>query len=117
MHIRSTRSILRAAVFAAAALALSGCNMIEKLSEVGGEPKTSRIEDPTQAPGYKPVSMPMPAAVSPNAGVNSLWRPGARDFLKDQRASEVGDRHDVLRAARELDELRQAPCNVRSDPG
>jgi flagellar L-ring protein precursor FlgH len=91
MHIRSTRSILRATVFAAAAISLSACNMIERLSEVGGPPKTSRIEDPTHEPGYTPVSMPMPAALAPSAGPNSLWRPGARDFLKDQRASEVGD--------------------------
>jgi flagellar L-ring protein precursor FlgH len=91
MTNRSHRSkLLRAAAVAATAV-LSSCNMLDKLSDVGGPPKTARIEDPTQAPGYKPVSMPMPAPVVPSAGVNSLWRPGARDFLKDQRASEVGD--------------------------
>jgi flagellar L-ring protein precursor FlgH len=90
MNRRTTRSILRVAALAAAA-ALSGCNMLERISEVGEPPRTSRIEDPTREPGYKPVSMPMPAPVVPDAGVNSLWRPGARDFLKDQRASEVGD--------------------------
>jgi flagellar L-ring protein precursor FlgH len=90
MTVRSRRSLLRAATLAATAM-LSSCNMLDKLADVGGPPKTSRIEDPTQAPGYKPVSMPMPAPVNPSAGVNSLWRPGARDFLKDQRASEVGD--------------------------
>jgi len=84
------RSLLRAAAVVATA-ALSSCNMLDKLADVGGPPKTSRIEDPTQAAGYKPVTMPMPAPVAPVANVNSLWRPGARDFLKDQRASEVGD--------------------------
>jgi len=37
------------------------------------------------------VSMPMPAPTQPQAGVNSLWRPGARAFFKDQRATDVGD--------------------------
>ena len=84
------RRLMRAGAIAATAM-LSSCNMLEKISEVGQPPKTSMIEDPTQQPGYQPVSMPMPSPVAPNAGTNSLWRPGARDFLKDHRASEVGD--------------------------
>jgi flagellar L-ring protein precursor FlgH len=84
-------ALLRTSFLIAATALLSSCNMLDKLADVGGPPKTSRIEDPTQAPAYKPVSMPMPAPVPMGAGVNSLWRPGARDFLKDQRASEVGD--------------------------
>jgi flagellar L-ring protein precursor FlgH len=90
MRERSSRPLFRVAAIAATAM-LSSCNMIEKLSEVGEPPKTSNIEDPTKTPGYQPVNVPMPVAVNPNAGTNSLWRPGARDFLKDQRASEVGD--------------------------
>ena len=90
MKTPTSRTVLRATVFVAAT-ALSGCNMLEKISEVGEPPKTSRIEDPTQQPGYQPVNMPMPAPIVPSGGTNSLWRPGARDFLKDQRASEVGD--------------------------
>jgi len=35
--------------------------------------------------------MPMPAPVALQGHPNSLWRPGGRDFLKDQRASNVGD--------------------------
>ena len=90
MSDRSRLPLFRAAAIAATAM-LSSCNMIQKLSEIGEPPKTSAIDDPTKAPGYEAISMPMPAPVNPNAGSNSLWRPGARDFLKDQRASEVGD--------------------------
>ncbi|HEY1722781.1 MAG TPA: flagellar basal body L-ring protein FlgH [Magnetospirillaceae bacterium] len=90
MKTQTSRMALRVAALAAIA-ALTSCNTLEKLSEVGEPPKTSAVQDPTKAPGYQPVSMPMPAPTTPSAGVNSLWRPGARDFLKDQRASEVGD--------------------------
>lgn len=90
MKQRSAKLPFGAAALAAAAI-LSGCNTLEKLSEIGEPPRTSPVEDPTKAPGYKPVSLPMPAPIAPAPGANSLWRPGARDFLKDQRANEVGD--------------------------
>ena len=82
---------LRVAVLGLAAVSLAACNTLERLSEVGDAPKTSRIQDPTQAPGYQPVSMPMPAPIAPAPGANSLWRPGARAFFKDQRATQLGD--------------------------
>ena len=87
----SSRPAFRLLALASVALTLGGCNFLEKLSEVGEPPRVSQIEDPTSKPSYKPVSMPMPAAIPPQAGVNSLWRPGARAFFKDQRASDVGD--------------------------
>ncbi len=75
----------------ALATSLAGCNTLERLSEIGEPPRTTAITDPTKAPGYQPVSLPMPSGVEPRAGANSLWRPGSRNFLKDQRASAVGD--------------------------
>jgi flagellar L-ring protein precursor FlgH len=69
----------------------SGCDMIDKISEVGSPPRVSSITDPTKAPGYKEISMPMPAPSLPPRGTNSLWRPGARAFFKDQRATDIGD--------------------------
>ena len=81
----------RAAALATVALTLGGCDFLQRMSEVGEPPKISRIEDPTQVAGYKPVDMPMPTPVQPPAGANSLWRPGARAFFKDQRAADVGD--------------------------
>lgn len=85
------RPLTRILALASVALCLSGCDFLTKMSDVGSQPKTSRIEDPTQSAGYRQVSMPMPAANAPPAGTNSLWRPGARAFFKDQRATDVGD--------------------------
>ena len=86
------RTLTRLALLASAAFTLSGCgNFLDRLDEVGQPPKMTTIQDPTKAKGYTPVSMPMPTPVQPQAGANSLWRPGARAFFKDQRATDIGD--------------------------
>jgi flagellar L-ring protein precursor FlgH len=81
----------RLGLIAAAGLSLAGCNFFSRMSEIGSGPEISRIENPTQRTGYQPVSMPMPQPQSPPQSANSLWRPGARAFFKDQRAKDVGD--------------------------
>jgi len=86
----------RAAVLALLPLALSGCGMLSRLSEVGRPPAESPITDPTQAPGWRPVSMPMPNPQPVPQEANSLWRPGARAFFQDQRAATVGDIITIL---------------------
>lgn len=70
---------------------LSGCNAMDRLSNLGQAPEMSRIQDPTQSAGYQPVSMPMPAPVVATRQANSLWQEGSRAFFKDQRASDIGD--------------------------
>ncbi len=84
-------TVLRAAIAVVAALDLSACNMLNRLSEIGDEPKITDIQNPTTQPTYQPVTMPMPAPVIAERQPSSLWRPGARAFLKDQRANNVGD--------------------------
>ncbi len=81
----------KAALLLSATATVSSCNFLERMSEVGEPPKISRIQDPTQAPNYQQISMPMPAPTAPPSGTNSLWRRGARAFFKDQRATEIGD--------------------------
>src|SRR5580700_12174270 len=68
-----------------------GCSGIDRLSQVGEEPKLSSIDNPTTQPGYKPVQMPMPTPQPATYNPNSLWRNGSRAFFKDQRAQQVGD--------------------------
>ncbi|PWB58586.1 MAG: flagellar basal body L-ring protein [Bradyrhizobiaceae bacterium] len=76
---------------ALAAGLLGGCAAIERLKNIGEQPKLSAIENPTAKPGYKPVQMPMPAPQPAVYNPNSLWRNGSRAFFKDQRAHQVGD--------------------------
>jgi flagellar L-ring protein precursor FlgH len=69
----------------------SGCSSIDRLSQIGEQPKLNAIENPTTQPGYKPVQMPMPKPETVSYNANSLWRNGSRAFFKDQRAARVGD--------------------------
>src|ERR1700732_4485727 len=68
-----------------------GCSSIDRLTQIGEQPKLSEIENPTTQPGYKPVSMPMPKPETVSYNANSLWRNGSRSFFKDQRAHQIGD--------------------------
>ena len=80
-----------AALIVLLGLSLSACNMMNRLASVGEEPKLSSIESPAPLAAPQAVSLPMPAPQTIERQPNSLWRPGSRAFLKDQRASTVGD--------------------------
>jgi flagellar L-ring protein precursor FlgH len=69
----------------------SGCSSIDRLSQIGEQPKLAAIENPTAQPGYKPVQMPMPKPETVSYNANSLWRNGSRAFFRDQRAARIGD--------------------------
>src|SRR6202140_1749066 len=68
-----------------------GCSAIDRISQIGEQPKLAAIENPTSQPGYKPVQMPMPKPEVASYNANSLWRNGSRAFFKDQRAARIGD--------------------------
>lgn len=86
--MRAFNQILLAGV---AALSLTACAAVDRVAAIGSPPAQTPITNPTKAPGYQPVSMPMPAPEQTSRHANSLWRPGARAFFKDQRAARVGD--------------------------
>ena len=90
MHTTTTRAC-RVAAAIGAMLALSACNTFQRLSQVGSTPQLTEIQNPQQDPNYRPISLPMPKADPDNRQANSLWRPGARAFFKDQRAAQTGD--------------------------
>ncbi len=92
-HPNPTLSLLKNTVAVSLiAVSLSACNMINRLSEVGSAPALSTIENPAHiVSGGQQVSLPMPPPVEVERSPSSLWRPGSRAFLKDQRAAEVGD--------------------------
>ena len=82
----------RTFVISLVAASLTGCNMINRLAQVGDAPSLSTIENPANVVvGAQQVSIPMPTPVEIERSPSSLWRPGSRAFLKDQRAAEVGD--------------------------
>jgi flagellar L-ring protein precursor FlgH len=87
----SFRSVLMNSAALAAALMLGACGALERFKQLGEQPPLTTIQDPQQQPGYKPVSLPMPAPMSSERRPNSLWQSGTRAFFKDQRAAQVGD--------------------------
>src|ERR1700741_4079846 len=84
------RIALTSSMLSIASLA-GGCSAIDRLSQIGEQPRLSAIENPTTQPGYKPVQMPMPKPEAVSYNANSLWRNGSRSFFKDQRAHQIGD--------------------------
>ncbi len=87
----SIAHIARPSAFALLALSLGACNILPRLAQVGRAPPLSRIENPASIAGRQPIEVPMPAPAELAHQPNSLWRPGSRDFLQDQRAAKVGD--------------------------
>lgn len=98
-----------------AATALSGCAGAERLSRIGQPPAMTPVSSPTQNKDYRPVSMPMPTPLVLEPAANSLWRPGARAFFKDQRAKQVGDVMTVVvNIQNEKAQLDQQTSRTRS---
>ncbi len=91
MTTHNARDLPRMMAFGLIAVALSGCNVLTRLSEVGDGPELTKITNPIARPSYKPVSLPMPAPEIAEDNPNSLWRAGARAFFKDHRAKDIGD--------------------------
>src|SRR5438045_8885213 len=87
---RINRLVLSAALLGIGAVA-NGCSSIDRLSQIGEQPKLAAIENPTSQPGYKPVQMPMPKPEVASYNANSLWRNGSRAFFTDQRDARIGD--------------------------
>ena len=91
MSISSFNRVALASTFLTIVSVGGGCSSIDRLSQIGEQPKLSSIDNPTAAPGYKPVQMPMPKPEAVSYNANSLWRNGSRSFFKDQRAHQIGD--------------------------
>lgn len=88
MFIRRAFDLAAAAALAAT---LAGCGAVDRINQIGAAPALAPINNPTSMPGYRPVTMPMPAPEQVVYQPNSLWRSGSRAFFRDQRASKVGD--------------------------
>jgi len=82
---------LRFATIVLLAAELSACAAAGRIKNIGKAPSMSPTENPAALHGGRAVSMPMPTANTDPLQANSLWRPGARSFFKDQRAQTRGD--------------------------
>ncbi|OHC77856.1 MAG: flagellar basal body L-ring protein [Rhodospirillales bacterium RIFCSPLOWO2_01_FULL_65_14] len=92
MKRKIARNVARLTALSLMATSLAGCNLLTRMSEVGGEgPKLTNIVNPMARPDYRPVSLPMPAPQVVEDNPNSLWRSGAKAFFKDHRAKDIGD--------------------------
>ena len=91
MYTSSINRIALAGTLLTIVSVAGGCSSIDRLSQIGEQPKLSAIENPTAQPGYNPVQMPMPKPEAVSYNANSLWRNGSRSFFKDQRAHQIGD--------------------------
>ena len=87
---------MRLPILLLAAIGLSACSTAERLSRLGQGPELAGMENPTSDPRWRPVTMPMPNPGDPPLQNNSLWRQGSRTFLRDQRATAVGDLVTIL---------------------
>jgi len=74
-----------------AVILLAGCNAFDRINDIGAAPEMTKIENPVKKEDYRPVVLPMPRERPVAHQPNSLWRPGARAFFKDQRAAQIGD--------------------------
>ena len=96
-------------------LSLTACaGMIERINEVGKDPKMEVVQNPVERPGYRPVSMPMPAVEPQIKQANSLWTSGRKGFFKDQRAGTVGDILTVLVEIRDEATLENKTSKTRA---
>lgn len=98
-----------------AALALSACSAAERIARLGDAPDMAGITNPTADSRWRPVSMPMPNPQDPPLANNSLWRPGSRTFLRDQRAASVGDIVTVLVSIQDEAELQNRTTRGRDN--
>lgn len=96
-------------------LAMAACSGAERLSRLGDPPEMANVTNPTADPRWRPVSMPMPNPQDPPLANNSLWRPGSRTFLRDQRAAAVGDIITVLVAIQDDAELQNRTTRSRDN--
>ncbi|MEM8772972.1 MAG: flagellar basal body L-ring protein FlgH [Pseudomonadota bacterium] len=83
--------VVRTVLFFALMLIAAGCSSFGRIKDIGSAPDLASTDNPQDLFGGREISLPMPAADLEPQRANSLWRPGARSFFKDQRARDTGD--------------------------
>lgn len=107
--------VLRIAALAAAALTLAGCGLGERVANVGKAPDLVPIENVNAPARERSLSLPMNVPDTAPASANSLWRVGAKAFLRDQRARQVGDILTVLIEIDDRAEIENETIRTRNN--
>lgn len=94
--------------------ALTACGSVDRVANIGKAPDLAAIEDPRKDESYRQVSLPMPRPEPVVRQANSLWRPGARAFFKDQRAAQIGDILTVVVAIADEAQLNNSTTRNRT---
>jgi flagellar L-ring protein FlgH len=91
MKSRTLPAFFKLALVVCAAASLAACgNTLDRLSEMGQGPALTPIKNPAETNAK--ITMPTPPRNDADGQNNaSLWRTGARQFFKDNRANQVGD--------------------------
>ncbi|HTZ69221.1 MAG TPA: flagellar basal body L-ring protein FlgH [Acetobacteraceae bacterium] len=105
---------MRLASVAAVTLSLASCGALDRLSNIGRPPPMTPPSDPTAAPTWRPITMPMPHAEPAPTEAASLWRSGSRAFFKDERAAQVGDIVTVLVNTTDTADVENASSEVQN---
>lgn len=86
------RKLSHSVAASALLLAAGGCaNTVDRIAQIGEPPAMAAVANPLEKPDYRPITTPLPAPDPAPKMANSLWRPGAKAFFRDQRAARVGD--------------------------
>lgn len=93
---------------------LSACGAADRLANVGKAPDMAPIVNPQNQPGYKPITMPMPAPEVAYRQPNSMWQSNRKSFFKDQRAGNIGDILTVVIDIKDEAELKNNSTRSRS---
>jgi len=105
----------RLLLLASLAAPLAACGTAERLARVGRAPDMAPITNPATDPNLRNIAMPTPGPQEPPLSANSLWRPGSRTFLRDQRAAQVGDLVTVLVSIQDEAELQNRTERTRDN--
>jgi flagellar L-ring protein precursor FlgH len=99
----------------ALAIALSGCNAMQRLEDIGKPPDLAPVTTPVAQSSYQPHRIPMPAPTQMVFQPNSLWASGSRSFFKDQRAAKIGDILTVQIAIEDKAQVANTTARSRSN--